>query len=371
MAYYRKRGKKWYFSVSVTNDDGSIGCVERVGGESKPDARVACRDFLRKMDHYGRRFTPEEVILKDYLDEWLENYVEINLKDNTIDSYRNVVKKHLKPKLGNWKLWKLSKIVIQKYINSLKAEEYAKGTVQQILAVLKRSLQDAVDLYDYIEKNPAAPCRIPRYDELPEEAHVFTAAQLKQIFDQFGPDHQFYLPMQLSYHTGMRLGECLALQWKNVDLENRIIKVAANLYDKNGKPKIKLPKSATSIRSIPFDEALYQTLKTAHRVQAEWQLAYGKEYQHNDLVCAKEDGDFMTSNSMRYFNKYCKEVLFGGSFHSFRHTHATYLLECGWSLEDVSKRLGHSSVVITAKTYSHFTTKRITQQKDKLNEAFC
>lgn len=55
---------------------------------------------------------------------------------------------------------------------------------------------------------------------------------------------------------------------------------------------------------------------------------------------------------------WCKEELGHGTLHSFRHTHATMLLELGESLEMVSKRLGHSSISITSRVYSHVLNKR-------------
>ena len=78
----------------------------------------------------------------------------------------------------------------------------------------------------------------------------------------------------------------------------------------------------------------------------------------------------MTGTDFHYFNEWCKETLGGGSTHSLRHTHATMLLEAGQSLEVVSKRLGHSTVVTTSKFYSHITSKGNTKMRTTLDALF-
>ncbi|MBP2631562.1 MAG: integrase [Firmicutes bacterium] len=73
---------------------------------------------------------------------------------------------------------------------------------------------------------------------------------------------------------------------------------------------------------------------------------------------------------MRYFGMYCRKILQSDkSFHSFRHTHTTALLENGATLEYVSKRLGHSSLSITADTCIHITERMNSQAISILSNA--
>lgn len=60
---------------------------------------------------------------------------------------------------------------------------------------------------------------------------------------------------------------------------------------------------------------------------------------------------------MRYCNMFCKKKFGNGSFHSLRHTHATKLLEAGMNFDELSKRLGHSQLELTARIYSHIREK--------------
>ena len=65
----------------------------------------------------------------------------------------------------------------------------------------------------------------------------------------------------IAYCTGLRIGECLALQWSHIDMENRTLSVVSTLYDKKGVPVCKAtPKTKSSVRTIPFNETLYKAL---------------------------------------------------------------------------------------------------------------
>lgn len=69
------------------------------------------------------------------------------------------------------------------------------------------------------------------------------------------------MPIMLAYCCGMRLGECLALTWDNVDFENHIIKIEFSQYDKKSAPKKDTPKSLTSIRSVTFGKKINGCIK--------------------------------------------------------------------------------------------------------------
>ena len=94
---------------------------------------------------------------------------------------------------------------------------------------------------------------------------------------------------------------------------------------------------------------------------------YGDDYVESDFVCTREDGRPMNSNDMRYFNMWCKKEFGGGSFHSFRHTHATMMLENNIELDYVSKRLGHATIATTANIYDTITDKRNREAMKKLD----
>jgi integrase len=355
--YLRKKGKKWYYTLVTELADGSKKKMERVGGGTKNEARQAYLEAIQKQDRFGRIAELKNITVKEFMQDWYTNYVMVNLGKNTIDTYRGVLNNHIYPAFGNKKLYQITSIMLQRFLN-IKKGTYSRGTLDVFVAVLKKSFQAAVHPYDYLDKNPAEYIHTPRYGDMAVDAHIFSRQQLKTIFEHFGPEHIFYIPMQLSYHTGMRLGECLALKWADVQLKERLLTIDANLYDKDGIAHRFETTKGKKPRTLPFSEKLYTVLKFHHAKQSENKLNYGKYYKEHGFVCTHEDGSPICSSDMRYFGMWCKKNFNAGSFHSFRHTHATMLLEAGLDMDYVSKRLGHASIAITSKTYSHITSKR-------------
>lgn len=107
-----------------------------------------------------------------------------------------------------------------------------------------------------------------------------------------------------------------------------------------------------------MDQAICEILDTWRECQKACKKEYGPFYKKSSYVCTHLDGTKTTSNNLRYFNIWCSENHLPGTFHSLRHTHATQLLDAGTDLDYVSKRLGHSSILLTSKTYIHVSTNR-------------
>ena len=157
------------------------------------------------------------------------------------------------------------------------------------------------------------------------------------------------------------------LQWEDIDMDQQIIHGRHTLYDKRW-VELTSPKTRGSKRIISFGQVLKNVLLTVKEKQNKRKQDYDGYYEENDFVCTKDNGSVMTSESIRYFGKWCKEKLGHGSFHTIRHTHATNLLTAGWSIDDVAKRLGHTNTQITSRIYSHVSHNRIQQQIKMLDE---
>jgi len=368
MAYFRHRGDTWYYTLEFTDEGGAHHKHERRGGTSKAECRQAWRAAMAEIDQSGEFCDPTKITVSEYLDEWIKECVEIMPKHNTIKSYKGMVRNHINPVIGSTKLCKVNARMLQNLLKA-KSKELSESTVSSICAVLKLSFSYAKEFCEYIRVDPAAKIRVPKYISAPQETSIFYPDQLTTLFAKFPPGHNFYMPMAVSYHTGMRQGECFGNGWDMIDMDKRIYKVRNTVVTVNGVPTIQpIPKSKASRRDIPFGEKLYKILKAESARQAANKLQYGPYYKQNNLVCCMLDGSIMGYDDIRYFNMFCKDNFGGGSFQSFRHTHATMLLEAGADLELVSKRLGHSSLNITAKTYSHILDKRTSQTVALIDE---
>lgn len=372
MAYYRKRGDIWYYTIGVILPNGKRKNVEKAGGYSRADAKAACRKAIAEMERRGK-YEDTKIVLTDLLDEWMENYIELNLSENTYSSYKSKIDNHISPALGAYKIKDITAKILQDFINEKKSQ-YKKSTMKVFLAIIKGAFSYAVQPCEYLTISPADHVSIPKYkdvDSIDKEANIFSPTEMERIFSRFTEEHQFYIPIQLSYHTGMRMGECLALEWDDIDMDNKTIAIRHTLLDRAGIKK-GMAKSNSSIRTVTFNEKLYRILKKHSARQAANKLEYGKFYlgANSNYVCTEKSGELLTANSMRYFGQWCRKELGGGSFHSLRHTHASVLLENNFSMTYVSKRLGHANVSTTANIYSHVTSGMEDTAKEKLEHIF-
>lgn len=363
VGHIRKRGNKWYYSFELSTVNGNRKRIERVGGASKKEAEKALRKALYELDTSGIHYDPSEISVSDFLDQWFERY-GINLSYNTKKTYLKNIEKHIKPVLGSYKLKHLQPDMLQDFINAKKIAGYKKSTVAQILAVLSISLSYAVQPLQYIKNDPSQYVKLPKFsavinEDINKKVKTFENIEFN-IFKEGFKDTAFFIPLMIGYFTGARVGECLALEWPRIDLENNIIKIRETLLDtKKGEDRrTGPPKSKTSVRDIPFGSTLHKILKTYKLQQTANKLKYGQFYIKSNIVCTKTNGEPLTHNDMRYLTILCQNR-FGlhFNFHMLRHTHATMLLENGADLLDVSQRLGHKNLSTTTDTYAHVRPK--------------
>lgn len=182
-----------------------------------------------------------------------------------------------------------------------------------------------------------------------------------------------HIPLQIGFHTGMRVGEVMSLTWDCVDLEAQTIKIEKILYRNEFKQWIfSTPKTQSSYRTIKIGDTLTSILRRFHMDQKANKLRCGEYYikQDYDFVCLKENGELLTVDSIKYLSRIVNyELNIPFKFHSLRHTHATMLLEAGANIKAIQERLGHSKSSITMDVYSH-ATKKMTNESVNIFEIY-
>ena len=136
----RKRGKTWEWSFEGARIGGNRNPISKGGYRTKADAIAAGTQAKAEYDNAGRRFTPSDISVSDYLDYWFENYVKVNLAYNTQKDYEKRIRIHLKTTFGKYRLSALETDIIQQWVDGMKRQGYARSMVKNTLSCLSGAL---------------------------------------------------------------------------------------------------------------------------------------------------------------------------------------------------------------------------------------
>lgn len=397
-----KKKPSWQYRFELASVNGKRKYASKSGFRTKEEAEKAGNIALAEYLRAGKHYEPSEMSVADYLDYWVNNYCVVNLADNTVSGYKNIIRNHLKPRIGQYMLKSIDVMTLQDMINDIYLQNgFTKSFLQNILKVCKGAFGYAAYTAKLIPYNIAEPVKLPKFEPQDQKVQILSKEQMEAILDRFkNSPYQFY-PMLIGYYTGMRIGEVYGLTWDDIDLENWIIHVRqqCKVKDKDAMPGRKPQKGEalnrwylgslknnSSYRSIKIGKELQNALTAYKELQEKAEKEYGafyvkhylKEekldngrteyliisqtdeagscsYPRVKLVCVKESGEFRGTIPIKYVSKIVRTELGFEDFHfhMLRHTHATVLVSNTDELQikDISERLGHSSIKTTMDTY--------------------
>lgn len=368
MGSVRKKGDRWYFSVELPTENGKRKRVERAGGKTKKEALEKMKVFEVEVLKFGYK-EESKMRFEELANIWIEKYSKMNCKDSTVELYERVIRLHLLPKLGNYKVVDIRPTVINDFYNSLKIEDYKYSMAHLTKNILNSCLNFAVFPMEIINSNPCNSVKFPKFEKSLEEKTIVSRNDLELILEKGAKYYNFNEMCMFLYNTGLRISEALALQWEDIDFKEKIIHIRHNVNSKNKREyELTTPKTRNSVRDIFFNEDVEQVFKSLKKKQSESRIKYGKYYiklKHNFIFTSKE-GNILTRNT--FANK-AKTLSERGcnkfTMHTFRHTHATMLLQAGANMKDVQARLGHSDISTTMNIYVQATEE---SKKDALKK---
>lgn len=333
----------------------------RTRKEVNQKAKHAQLDFLSNGSTIKRK-----VVIKTFKELshlWLETY-KLTVKPQTYDATVTRLNRHIMPTLGNMKVDKITASDIQMLINRL-SKYYVNYTA--VRSVIRKVLQQGV-LLGLIGYNPARDIILPRKQpNAKKKVKFIDPSDLKSFLEHLETSqHKRYnlyfdaVLYQLLLSTGLRIGEACALEWGDIDLENGTIAINKT-YNKNLK-FLSTAKTQSGNRVISVDKKTLRSLK----------LYQMRQRQLFNEVGARVSEVVFATPTRKYFNASvrqsaldtrCKEAgIERFTFHAFRHTHASLLLNAGISYKELQYRLGHANISMTLDTYGHLS-------KDKEKEA--
>ena len=412
----QKRGNFYQYKFEIAKVGEKRKFLSKSGFKTKSEAEkegvIAYNDYLNT----GNSFSASDMSYSDFLDYWLENYCYINLKYHTIEGYSNIIKNHIKPNIGYFRLSQITRSTLQEFINKIYINKsFSKNFLNNIKKVIKGSFTYAYET-DFIKINPAIGLKLPKYDIPPKDpAHIFTNEEINLILNRFKNNHCVYYAFLTAYCTGLRVAEVFALTWDDIDFYNKTISVNKNILKKNQAGGTKQRhisgnsttvwyfgtcKTETSYRTIPIGDTLVNALKKYKKEQEKHRKNYGDTYMkhykktvinpynnkqeikiinaHAEIdvalpevkfVFIKNNGVYEGTDSCKYpFKVIHYELGIPCRFHDFRDTHATRLIEAGSDIKAVSKRLGHRNIDTTYNIYVRVTEKMESETANKFEQ---
>lgn len=387
----RKRGEKWQYQFEAAIVDGKRKQITKSGFRTKKEALEAGTKALAEYNNCGLSFTPSEISFSDYLDFWIKEYAQINLKETTVNNYMKKIKLYIKPKLGIYKLKALTPAVLQSFINEKFNEGFSRNTLLVLKGILSGSLNYAVEPLGYIKFSPMSAVRLPLQRAVPntptrkKEKLIVSQDQFNKIIERFPFGHTCYLPLQLAYRCGLRLGETFAITWDDINLIDRKLSINKQVQWQDDYWYFTDTKY-NSDRIIDLDDFMINILKQYKKQQLKDKIYYGESYtkirvndkkQINEtegteinLINIRENGTYIQPRVMQHcfriihYKLGYKEL----DYHSLRHTHTTMLLSSGANIKAVQERLGHKNLDITLQVYTHVTDEMRKKTIDILNE---
>jgi integrase len=378
MAYYRKRGKAWSYTIDLGHDHSGKRKQQTKGGfRTKKEAQEACAEIVAQLknDEY---IEPTKITFNDFLMSYMTDHVKQHVRESTYEMHMHVIQKHILPFFGKILLQKMTPMHINKFQKAKLEQGYASSYVKQMHAIISKTLRAAYK-WEMIPKNIVALVSQPKVHK-PQvhkpQVKTWSTNEINQFieFSNKRRDQTYFLGHMLAIYTGMRKGEILALRWQDCDLDKKIIRVRQTLYKRKGGGYLfNEPKTAGSKRSIAIPETLVSLLLQQKKKQAEHKLLWGQAYQDYDLVMCYTTGKPLDYKDLNRDLKYITEQtgLPKIRFHDFRHTHATLLLELGENPKVISERLGHASITITLDTYSHVTPQHAIRISQPARQQLC
>ena len=344
----KKKGK-WLIQYRYTDWQGKRRKSTKRGFATKREAEEWLRNFLitQKAD-FDMKFA-------DFWKMYCAD-METRLREHTMRTKKYIVELKILPYFGNKRVNDITAADIRQWQNELIKMGYSPTYLKTINNQLSAIFNYAVRYYD-LKSNPCAKAGSMGKSKA-EEMDFWTGEEFRKFIDSVMNKRLSYMAFMTLYWTGMRMGELLALNPKDVDLEKRTISITKSYQRLGKKDVITPPKTPKSKRVITIPEFLAADIKdymdSLYELQENDRLFPITKYylEHEMQRGIKESG--------------VKRI----RVHDLRHSHASMLIELGFSPLEIANRLGHEKVETTLNTYAHLYPNKQTKLAERLDSEY-
>lgn len=312
---------------------------ETVQGSSRDAEKVLTR-LLRERDTSMGVLPPSQVTVGDFLDRWLDAKAT-EVAPKTHADYAALLRKHVRPRLGQLRLDKVTPMLLQDLISTLSKGGLGPRMVQYCATVLSQAFKCAVQ-WRLLPQSPAMYLKVPPQER--KERRILTPEECRRLLSSTAgsPWHALWT---ILLSTGLRPHEALALRWEDITPDGRIVVARGLRQVAPGKYEVAETKTAGSKRSLWVPTEVLATLEGHRRAQdtiSPW-------------VFRNREGNPWDISKVR--KAWYRDLKAAGlprvTLYTARHSHLSHLVMATGSLKVAQERAGHSTIRITADTYTH------------------
>jgi integrase len=238
LASIEKRGKNSFRLVVEAGYNSQGKRIKRSKSIKANGIREAEKELVKFQTEVeaGEYIAPEKMNFSAFLEEWKKKYGRKHLELKTLETYNYMLKNHIVPRFGSSRLSDLKPIHIISFLDELSQDGARKDgkvgglsstSIRLVHRILKDVFERAVD-WRIIKHNPVSAVKRPKIQE--REVEVYDEQEVEVVFKSLESEPLHWrLMITLALTTGLRRGELLALEWKNIDFDQCTIDVVQSL----------------------------------------------------------------------------------------------------------------------------------------------
>lgn len=393
-----KKGKHLPQGITQRADGRYMARFQYKGEQYTLYHKTSVKQLVKDMNNmkyeleHGLYASAKKVKIDEWYNTWMNEYKAHTVKRSTFDLYDKYYNVYIKDVLGKKIIQDLKPIHIQKLYNDMAKRGLKENTIKKVNTIMRSMLQQAVK-NEMLFKNPCVSVDIPKTEKA--EKQILNAEQQEEFLQFVRSSNRwkkYNTLFTVALGTGMRIGELLALNWSDINYNEKTIEINKTLqylYNKEEKKYeyvMQTPKTKTSKRTIPLLDSLAFLLKKHRKEQQSLKMKLGDKWQPLDkegfrnLVFTTEFGRPFDRNSInRAISSIVTEINKkrdkGEEFpdfspHCLRHTFATRCFENGIPPKVVQEYLGHTTIQMTMDLYTHVMKETKQDEIKKLDNVF-
>lgn len=344
-AYKDEERGTWYASFYYTDWMGNRKLKKKRGFKTQREAKEFEREFLNKEERDC------DITFEFLVEEYFKD-LSTRLKKTTIAIKRDIFNTKILPYMKNLKISQITPTTVRLWQNEILKGGYAPTYQKTIHNQLSAILNYAVKYYNM----PNNPCRITGSigKKNADSMKIWTLDDYKK-FIALEMKPAAFVAFEILFWCGLREGELLALTPADIT-EDKKIHITKTFVRVDGEELVTPPKTPKSIRDVPIPDFLY------NEIQDYISKLYGIQPQDKLFYFTK---GFIGKEIKRLHEKAGVERI---RTHDLRHSHASLLIDMGYSIFLISERLGHENVETTMNTYGHLYPNKHQEMVDGLEK---